>query len=404
MRSIFLTVLSLLLIASAVVGCLKEEDGTAPALDLPTLLIEDMTVTEDDVDQIIQIPVRLQGTNTTNVVVNFAIVADSIMARIDFETLTSGKLVFGPNDTEQIIELRIIGDEVREPTKALQIQLYGVVNATYAQDIMTLTLVDDDDPTVGLVIPTAGYMTPTEYPGKTLVWADEFDADTLNLNDWTYELGDGCPDLCGWGNNELQFYRENNTAIEAGNLIITAKRQNFGGKDYTSSRLITKGKQQFKFGRIDIRAVCPGGKGLWPALWMLGSNIDAVSWPSCGEIDIMELTGDLPNRVLGTAHFGADLSQHTFKSGTKFLSGSDNFQEKFHVFSIDWKVDEIQFLVDDELYFTMDPSKLDGQPWPFNKHFFFIFNVAVGGNLPGNPDGTTAFPQRMIVDYVRVFQ
>jgi beta-glucanase (GH16 family) len=226
----------------------------------------------------------------------------------------------------------------------------------------------------------------------------------LNTNCWTYELGDGCPNLCGWGNNELEYYRKENTSIVGGNLVITAKKQDFGGREYTSSRLVTKGKKQFKFGRIDVRAALPEGQGLWPAVWMLGSNIDAVAWPACGEIDIMELTGDLPNRVLGTVHYGANLNEHQYKTGTKYLTGTDNFQDEFHVFSLIWKADLIEFYVDDELYHTITPASLNGAPYPFNKNFFFIMNVAVGGNLPGNPDASTAFPQYMIVDYIRVFQ
>ena len=137
---------------------------------------------------------------------------------------------------------------------------------------------------------------------------------------------------------------------------------------------------------------------------MLGSNIDAVGWPACGEIDIMELAGDIPNRVVGTVHYGANTSQHQYNPMSKYLSGNANFQDEFHVFSIIWEADKIQFLVDDELYHTITPASLNGASYPFNKNFFFIFNVAVGGNFPGNPDSSTPFPQRMIVDYIRVFQ
>jgi len=148
----------------------------------------------------------------------------------------------------------------------------------------------------------------------------------------------------------------------------------------------------------------PSGQGIWPALWMLGSNIDAVGWPACGEIDIMELTGDLPNRILGTIHYGANPNEAQSNSGTKYLDGQANFQDEFHVFSINWENNMIQFLLDGEVYHTITPATLNGVPYPFNKNQFFIFNVAVGGNWPGSPDASTAFPQHMIVDYVRVFQ
>ncbi len=194
--------------------------------------------------------------------------------------------------------------------------------------------------------------------------------------------------------HELQYYREDNTSLVDGKLVITAKKQNYGNKEYTSSRLVTKGKKVFKFGRIDIRAAMPKGKGLWPALWMLGSNIDVVNWPSCGEIDIMELAGDLPNRTVATVHYGDNVATHQYKSQSKYLSGTANFQDEFHVFSLNWVEDKIEFLVDDQIYHTITPASLGGATYPFNKNFFFIFNVAVGGNFPGNPDNSTPFPSK----------
>ena len=158
---------------------------------------------------------------------------------------------------------------------------------------------------VALPDPTEfGYDAPESYDGYTRVWEDEFNGTTLS-DDWTYEIGDGCPNLCGWGNNELEYYRAENTTVADGYLSITAKKENFGGRDYTSSRLITKDKQEFQYGRIDIRAIMPKGQGMWPALWMLGENIDEVSWPACGEIDIMEMIGGdgKDNTVHGTVHW-----------------------------------------------------------------------------------------------------
>ncbi len=385
-------------------ACYEDKDGTPAELDLPVITINDVTVEEDDQDKVLQLEVKLTGNNTTNAIVAFSAIAGTAESTFDFEILTIGKIQFAPGETQKFINIKIIGDEVKEPREAFQVKIYNPLNVTIEQDVATITIEDDDDLTSELVIPTDGYTTPTSYPGYNLVWTDEFDGDSLNTNWWTYELGDGCPVNCGWGNNELEYYREENTSIVNGNLVITAKNQNFGGKEYTSSRLITKGKKQFKFGRVDVRAALPKGKGLWPAIWMLGSNIDAVGWPACGEIDIMELTGDLPNRVVGTVHYGANTSQHQFISQSKYLTGNDNFQDEFHVFSIVWEADLIEFYVDDELYHTITPASLNGAAYPFNKNFFFIMNVAVGGNFPGNPDASTAFPQYMIVDYIRVFQ
>lgn len=189
-----------------------------------------------------------------------------------------------------------------------------------------------------------------------------------------------------------------------GHMVIEARNEAFGGSNYTSSRLITRGKREFRYGRIDIRAVLPEGRGLWPALWMLGRNITQVGWPACGEIDIMELIGSNPGRVLGTVHFGNSTAQRQFVGGSKTLPSGKKFSEEFHVFSLIWEQNRIRWLVDDEEYFEFTPAQSGGGPYPFNNHFFFIFNVAVGGTLPGSPDATTVFPQRMIVDYIRVFQ
>lgn len=395
---------AMLLVAATHYGCIKEDDGTPPEQNLPVITAADLTVTESDLDDTISLDVTLSGDNPTNAVVTFTAVAGSAEASLDYELLTTGRLVFAPGETVKRIDIRIVGDEAIETKETFQIRFYNPVNAKLSSDAVTVTINDDDDNTAGLTIPSGGYSTPDNYAGYNLVWADEFDGATLNPANWSFETGDGCPNNCGWGNNELQYYREDNTTLVSGYLVITAKRQQFGNRDFTSSRIVTKGKKQFKFGRVDIRAALPEGKGLWPALWMLGSNIDAVGWPACGEIDIMELAGDIPNRVVGTVHYGANTSQHQYNPMSKYLSGNANFQDEFHVFSIIWEADKIQFLVDDELYHTITPASLNGASYPFNKNFFFIFNVAVGGNFPGNPDSSTPFPQRMIVDYIRVFQ
>jgi beta-glucanase (GH16 family) len=402
MKNIFAyKVLLISVLAFSYFACIKEDNGIPAERNLPILTAENITVQEGDVDQIIQLKVKLTGENKTNVVVKFAGVSQSSLVNLDFEVISSGQMVFAPDETEKIIEIKIIGDETKEPIETFDIKFYNPINGKLSKDVATISIEDDDNNTAGLVIPTGGFTSPTTYTGLNLVWADEFNADSLNRAFWTHETGTGNG---GWGNGELQHYREDNTSFVNGNLVITAKKQNFGSSDYTSSRIVTKGKKQFKYGRIDIRAVLPKGQGIWPALWMLGANLDVVGWPSCGEIDIMELTGNLPNRVLSTVHYGANLSSHQYTSKSKYLSGNANFQDEFHVFSLKWVADKLEFLVDDELYHTITPASLNGATYPFNKNFFLIFNLAVGGNLPGNPDGSTAFPQSMIVDYVRVFQ
>jgi beta-glucanase (GH16 family) len=247
-------------------------------------------------------------------------------------------------------------------------------------------------------IPTTGYTTPMSYPGYILVWNDEFDGTELS-SDWVFDIGTGSS---GWGNNELQYYTDENVEVAGGYLIITAKEENFDSQEYTSSRVKTQGRKSFEKGRIDIRAALPFGKGIWPALWMLGDNITSVGWPACGEIDIVELVGGngAPDRTVhGTIHW--DDFGHVYYGNSNSLP-SGRFADEFHVFSIIWDETSIRWLRDDIQYNEADitPAALS----EFHNNFFFIMNIAVGGNWPGSPDATTVFPQIMAVDYIRVFQ
>lgn len=250
-----------------------------------------------------------------------------------------------------------------------------------------------------LPIPTSGYSTPEIYPGMNLVWQDEFNGSHLNLSDWKHEIGGS-----GWGNNELEYYQDQNTAAHDGYLVITAKKENVGGKNYTSSRIITHGKKEFQFGRVDIRALLPKGQGIWPALWMLGNNVSTAGWPACGEIDIMEMIGGegKDNTVHGTAHWSNGAGNHAYIGGNRSLASGKILADEFHVFSIVWTATSITWYLDDAQYYVIDITPPDLSE--FKNKFYFIFNVAVGGNWPGNPTATTTFPQRMVVDYIRVFQ
>ncbi|MBO0949865.1 glycoside hydrolase family 16 protein [Fibrella forsythiae] len=263
---------------------------------------------------------------------------------------------------------------------------------------------DNDDPAPVSIIPTKGYTTPTTYSGLKLVWADEFTGTALNETYWNYELGDGCPNNCGWGNNELEYYKKENTSVKDGYLIIQAKSEAVGSKAYTSSRLTTQGKVNMKYGRVDIRAAMPKGQGIWPALWMLGKNINTVGWPKCGEIDILEMIGGgatgRDDTAYGTAHWDNNNSHAQYGGSTKVTSGV--LGDEFHVFSIIWDAQKITWYLDDKPFHVIDttPSGLS----EFQEEYFFIFNLAVGGDWPGKPDGTTVLPQHLIVDYIRVFQ
>lgn len=235
-----------------------------------------------------------------------------------------------------------------------------------------------------------------------LVLEDNFDVDGApNPDLWAYDIGGN-----GWGNNELQFYtdRPDNVVVQNGYLIITAKQESYQGASYTSARLKTQNLFSQKYGRFEARIKLPLGKGLWPAFWMLGSNFEQVSWPQCGEIDIMEYLGNKPTEVFGTIHApgisgGDSLSK-------KYTLTNDRFDTDFHVFGVEWTEDHINWYVDNVLYSQITREKVEeeGGEWVFDNDFFMILNIAVGGNLPGNPNANTTFPQRMIVDYVRVYQ
>ena len=249
-----------------------------------------------------------------------------------------------------------------------------------------------------------------------LAWSDEFtqaDGTSPDSTKWGYDIGGG-----GYGNNELESYtsRTNNARIINGQLVIEAKQENFTGTDgiprnYTSARMLTKGKWTWTYGRMEARIKIPRGQGIWPAFWMLGANIDSVGWPACGEIDIMENIGKASDQ--GTDH-GTIHGPHTGGAGsynggagvggTYTLPGGAVLGDDFHIFAVEWTTNQIKWYLDNVQYFTATPASLPSDGiWPFSLPQFLLLNVAVGGNWPGNPDGTTVFPQQMLVDYVRVY-
>ncbi|MEL6922461.1 MAG: family 16 glycosylhydrolase, partial [Bacteroidota bacterium] len=234
-----------------------------------------------------------------------------------------------------------------------------------------------------------------------LVWEDNFDGSSLDDTKWSHMTGDGCSmNLCGWGNNELEWYQSNNTEVSDGTMKIIAKKQNAGGKNYTSSRIRTKGKGEWTYGRFEASIKLPKGQGIWPAFWMLPTDEVYGGWPQSGEIDIMELVGSEPEVVHGTVHYGNPWPNNRSK-GESFELLEGLFNDEFHEFAIEWEEGEIRWYVDDLLYSTITRNQIS--PWPFDQNFHFLLNVAVGGNWPGSPDGTTSFPQTMEVDYVRVY-
>jgi beta-glucanase (GH16 family) len=251
----------------------------------------------------------------------------------------------------------------------------------------------------------SGGQPPTDGPlGWRLTWSDEFDgvaAAAPDASKWGYDVGGN-----GWGNNELEFYtsrRENSSLDGLGHLVISTLRETYMGRSYTSARLLTKGKFQQMYGRFETRAKIPSGRGLWPAFWALGANIAQVSWPACGEIDIMENVGREPGINHGTLH-GPGYSGGAGLSGRYALAGGAALSADFHTFAVEWEQNVVRFYVDDHLYETRTSTDVPGgSRWVYDHPFFLILNVAVGGPFPGPPDATTVLPQTMTVDYVRVY-
>jgi beta-glucanase (GH16 family) len=236
-----------------------------------------------------------------------------------------------------------------------------------------------------------------------LVWQDEFEKTTLDSTKWSFQIGDGCDiNLCGWGNNELQWYQSENVELSDGVLQIIAKKENVRNKPYTSARIRTLGKGDWTYGRFEASIKLPEGKGLWPAFWMLPTDKVYGGWPQSGEVDIVELIGDEPDKVHGTIHFGKPWPNNNSLQKSYHLNNGI-FNDEYHTFAVEWEEGEIRWLLDDYVYSTIRPEDLAPNAWPFNQSFHVLLNLAVGGRWPGNPDATITFPQTMEVDYVRVY-
>jgi beta-glucanase (GH16 family) len=253
---------------------------------------------------------------------------------------------------------------------------------------------------VSIISCTSSKKTPGDTEWK-LFWSDEFNYEGLpDSTKWGYNVGGD-----GWGNNELQYYTEAdpaNVSVSNGSLKITALKQKKGDKDYTSTRLVTDGKVDFTYGKIEIKAKLPPGRGLWPAFWMLGSNHKTVGWPECGEIDIMEHVGFEKDSVFGTVHTKSYNHIINTQKGRKAFI--ENPYSEFHTYAIEWTPERMDFLLDDKVYNHIENEHKTTAEWPFDSPFFILVNMAVGGNLGGKFGvDTTVFPAVMEVDYIRVY-
>ncbi len=246
-------------------------------------------------------------------------------------------------------------------------------------------------------------------PGDTLtlVWSDEFSSAQLDPEVWFFETGDGSQyGIPGWGNNELQWYLPDSAQLENGMLVITAREESQGGKDYTSARINTRDRFAFRYGRIEARIRLPGGQGLWPAFWLLPQDDAYGTWAASGEIDVMEavnLGAAGGNTVYGTIHYGGEWPDNVF-TGETYLVPTDARTE-FHTYALEWDATEMRWYVDDTLYAAQNAwfTSSAAYPAPFDQPFYILLNVAVGGNFPGAPNAGTAFPVTMEVDWIRVY-
>lgn len=385
-------------------SCKKNGDTPPPAptpAPIPEINILDVSQPRTATATTMRFYLNSNKTTSNAISVDYTLADGTATSPKDY-VAASGTLTIPANQTQATIDVQIKGDATNLRLANLQftVQLSNPKLCTITTASAKGTIITED----GTYLPTdnTGYTTPLTYPGYTLAWNDEFSAATLNGSDWNQETGNGTN---GWGNNELEYYANSlkNTFLSNGNLIIEARKESIGGFNYSSGRMTTQNKKVFKFGRIDIRAKLPVAKGMWPALWMLGANIPSVGWPACGEIDIMELIGAYPGRVYSAMHWKNAGGTHDSKGANYNLSSGD-FSQQFHVYSIVWAQDNIKSYIDDQLYLSVTIADVGTANYPFNADQFFLFNVAVGGQWPGSPDGATNFPQRMFVDYVRVFQ
>lgn len=392
------TAMAFLLILS--ISCKKSGgDGNKPA---PSVTINSITQAEGNGGtSAFTFTIKLSNAASQMVTVTYSTVEGTAKAGEDFTAVTNQTVTFQPNETEKPVAITVVADDAKEADDDFGVSLTAATNATIQQSA-GFGIINNDDTRVPFT--NAGFDAPAGYPGYTLWWADEFNTASLNTATWSFENGDGCPSICGWGNNELEYYtdRPANLFFQDGKMIIEAKKENFNGKNYTASKILTRDKKPIKFGRIDIRAKLPKGKGVWPAFWLLPQSNVFGGWPRSGEIDLMEMIGNEPNRSYGTVHYGPGPGSTQISRNYTLSSGL--FNDEFHVFSVEWKLDQVKWFIDGNLFSTVNKADLGSNNYPFNEDFYLIINFAVGGNWPGSPDGSTYFPQWLIVDYVRVYQ
>jgi hypothetical protein len=364
--------LLLIISLSSFLSSCDEKDQTLT----PQFLLSntDILAPEDNPNGLVSIPIYLSKDYSEAVSVDYESVDSTAVAGTDYVEINSGTLTFQPGELVKEITINILPNAEGKENVYFNIRLSNPVNSRLSKSSLRVKIVNVDF--------------------ENLAWSEEFMVSTLNTTIWNYDEGGG-----GWGNNELQTYTDltDNVHLDTGYLHITVL--NPSGSSYTSGRINTNGKKEFTYGRMDIRAKLPEGQGIWPAIWMLGSNFNYIGWPKCGEIDIMELLGHEPSTSYGAVHW--DNNGHVSRTNS-FSLNSGKFSAGFHVFSLVWTPNKLIWMVDNQQFLYL--TKVEMPNFPFDLPQFFVLNVAVGGNWPGAPDETTIFPQNLIVDYIRVYQ
>ena len=344
-------IIAIVLVSYLMLGCKKVGAGTVTVLPAPTNLLVTANVSTD-------------GSGT----VGFTASANNA---------TNYTFEFGTGETKT--------------TATGLINYQYLLSGTHVY-VVTVTATNNDGKAISKSVEVS---VTVQNSSNTPFWAEEFNVDGApDATKWKYDIGTGDG---GWGNQELQYYtnRAENASVSNGVLKITAKKESYGGKNYTSARLLSQTKFAFKYGRVEIRAKIPAGVGTWPALWMLGNNINTVGWPSCGEIDIMEHRGSELNKIFGTLHYPGR-SGGNADGNTKVIS---NATTEFHIYTLDWTASAIKIYVDNALIHSVTNTN----NIPFNQDFFFILNVAMGGNFAGTVDGAFS-AATMEVDYIRIYK
>ncbi len=341
-------------------------------------------------NKVLTVRARLSHSSDQPVTVTYSTVDSTAKANKDYIPIVDSSFVFNPGTTLDSFHVTLISDTITEFTKAFKILITNVDNGSGIGESLPITIIDDDFHNVYLA--SDGYISPLQIPGMSLEFSEEFNDSLSTLGEFNFDTG---PSLLF---NQLQTFTtdSDNIKVSNGNLVITARKD---GTNYTSAGINTRNRVIFEYGLIMIRAKMPQGTGIWPSLWMLGNTFDETNWPLCGQIDIATLRGQQPNLMTGAVYYYlSDIQER--QSSYSLPVYSDTFSDEYHVFSILWQPGEIEWYVDNHKYMTF--SKADvGDSYIFNSAFWLNITLAVGGDLVGNPDYTTQFPQTMKIDYVR---